>query len=74
MVSGFGLKEYKRVQTEKTRRRREIKKEIEILEKQRDELFGAWVFQKAMDEEFLRKEAVRVYAELKQLQTRYDAI
>lgn len=68
------IAQYKRIQAEKTRQKRELKKEIEVLNQQRDELFGKWVFQKAMDENFVKKEAVRVYTELKQLQARYDAI
>lgn len=30
--------------------------------------------QKAIDEDFVRKEAERVYLDIKQLQTRHDAI
>lgn len=67
-------KRYKRLQAERARKRREIEKEIKVLTKQRDELFEKGVFKKAMDEDFVRKEAERVYLDIKQLQTRYDAI
>lgn len=68
------LKDYKRAQAEKARQKRELAKQITELNKQRDELFGKWVFKKAMDEEFLRKEAQRVYLDMQKLQARYDAI
>ena len=67
-------KRYKREQAEKARARREIEKEIKVLTKQRDELFEKWVFKKSIDEDFVRKEAERVYLNIKQLQTRHDAI
>lgn len=67
-------KRYKRLQAERARKRREIEKEIKVLTKQRDELFEKWVFKKAIDEDFVRKEAELVYLNIKQLQTRYDAI
>lgn len=70
----IGLKDYKRTQAEKARQKRELAKQITELNKQRDELFGKWVFKKAMDEEFLRKEAQRVYLDMQKLQARYDAI
>lgn len=67
-------KRYKRLQAERARKRREIEKEIKVLTKQRDELFEKWVFKKTIDEDFVRKEAERVYLDIKQLQTRHDAI
>lgn len=67
-------KRYKRLQAERARKRREIEKEIKVLTKQRDELFEKWVFKKAIDEGFVRKEAERVHLDIKQLQTRHDAI
>ena len=70
----IGLKDYKRAQAEKARQKRELTKQITELNKQRDELFGKWVFKKAMDEDFLRKEAQRVYLDIQKLQARYDAI
>lgn len=62
------------MQTEKARLRRELDKEIKALGKQRDEIFTSRVFGKAIDEEFVRKEGVRIYTEMKRLQTQYDAI
>lgn len=59
---------------EKAKLRREIKKAILELNKQREELFGQWIFKKAIDEEFVRKEGVRIYLEMKKLQAQYDAI
>lgn len=67
-------KRYKCLQAERARKRREIEKEIKVLTKQRDELFEKGVFKKAIDEDFVRKEAERVYLDIKQLQTRHDAI
>lgn len=67
-------KRYKHLQAERARKRREIEKEIKVLTKQRDELFEKWGFKKAIDEDFVRKEAERVYLDIKQLQTRHDAI
>lgn len=74
MVWESEKKRYKRLQAERARKRREIEKEIKVLTKQRDELFEKWVFKKAIDEDFVRKEAELVYLNIKQLQTRYDAI
>lgn len=50
------------------------KKEITELNKQREELFGQWIFKKAIDEEFVRKEGAHVYLKIKQLQDEYDEI
>lgn len=66
--------EEKRYKAERARIRREIENEIKVLTKQRDELFEKWGFKKAIDEDFVRKEAELVYLNIKQLQTRYDAI
>lgn len=66
--------EYKRVQAEKARQRRALQEQIKILSRQRDELFGKWIFQKAIDKDFVRKEGMRIYLEIKQLQAQYDAI
>lgn len=74
MVWESEKKRYKRLQAERARKRREIEKEIKVLTKQRDELFEKWVFKKAIDEDFVRKETESVYLNIKQLQTRYDAI
>lgn len=74
MVWESEKKRYKRLQAERARKRREIEKEIKVLTKQRDELFEKWVFKKEIDEDFVRKEAELVYLNIKQLQTRYDAI
>lgn len=74
MVWESEKKRYKRLQAERARKRREIEKEIKVLTKQRDELFEKWVFKKAIDEDFVRKEAELVCLNIKQLQTRYDAI
>lgn len=74
MVWESEKKRYKRLQAERARKRREIEKEIKVLTKQRDELFEKWGFKKAIDEDFVRKEAERVYLDIKQLQTRHDAI
>ncbi len=43
----IGLKDYKRAQAEKARQKRELAKQITELNKQRDELFGKWVFKKS---------------------------
>lgn len=67
-------KSEKHLQAERARKRREIEQEIKVLTKQRDELFEKWVFKKSIDEDFVRKEAERVYLNIKQLQTRHDAI
>lgn len=66
--------DYKRVQAEKARQRRALQEQIKLLNRQRDELFGKWIFKKAIDEDFVRKEGVRIYLEIKQLQAQYDAI
>lgn len=70
----WGTEEYKRVQAEKARQRRALQEQIKILSRQRDELFGKWIFKKAIDEDFVRKEGVRIYLAIKQLQAQYDAI
>lgn len=70
----WGAEEYKRVQAEKARQRRVLREQIEILNGQRDELFGKWLFKKAIDEAFVRKEGMRIYLAIKQLQAQYDAI
>lgn len=36
--------DYKRVQAEKARQRRALQEQIKILNRQRDELFGKWIF------------------------------
>lgn len=66
--------DYKRVQAEKARQRRALQEQIKILSRQRDELFGKWIFKKAIDEDFVRKEGARIYLAIKQLQAQYDAI
>ncbi|MBP3514270.1 MAG: hypothetical protein J6J74_07330 [Elusimicrobiaceae bacterium] len=58
----------------KARLKRQIKKEITELNKQREELFAQWIFKKAIYEEFVRKEGARVYLEMKQLQAKHDAV
>nr|DAJ72185.1 MAG TPA: hypothetical protein [Caudoviricetes sp.] len=67
-------KSEKHLKAERARKRREIEQEIKVLTKQCDELFEKWVFKKAIDEDFVRKEAERVYLDIKQLQTRHNAI
>lgn len=58
----------------KARQRRALQEQIKILSRQRDELFGKWIFKKAIDEDFVRKEGVRICLAIKQLQAQYDAI
>lgn len=66
--------DYKRVQAEKARQRRALQEQIKILSRQRNELFGKWIFKKAIDEDFVRKEGMRINLAIKQLQAQYDAI
>lgn len=54
-------------QLERERLRRIKKAKLLELNKQKDELFRVWVLRKAMDEDFVRNEALRVFSEIKQL-------
>lgn len=64
----------KRMRAEKTRERAELKKKINILGEQRDEIFKLWIYKKSFDEDFIRKEGVRIYEAIKNLQAQHDAI
>lgn len=61
------LKEYRAA------KRREIKSQIKSLEKQNDEMFHMWAYEKAIDEEHLRKTVRNNLVLLERLHAQYDA-
>lgn len=66
-VPTAALKEYRAA------KRREIKSKIKDLEKQNEEMFHLWVYEKAIDEEHLRKTVRNNLVLLERLSAQYDA-
>lgn len=69
------MKELTRIEKEQIKaKRREIKSKILQLNKANEDIFSLWAYKKSFDEEFLRKQAVKNLADLKQLENEYEKL
>ena len=56
----------------RTIKRRELKSQLSELKKKNDDLFKLWAYERAIDEEHLRKSAREILIEIEKLEIAYD--